>query len=216
MTFKQFFTFKHNKFFWLNIAGMIVAVVVVVALAIHGLDVYTHHGQAVVIPDVKGMDVEEAARLFESRGLKYIVADSTYVKTMPGGCILDYKPEAGRKVKEGRMVYLTVNNRCEPLYSIPDVADNSSLRQAEARLLSAGFRLEDPELIPGEKGWVYGVKYRDSLLDEHSRVPMGALLTIVVGSGEDDFPTDSLSVEEIDSLRRERMKLILGGEDSWF
>ena len=58
------------------------------------------------------------------------------------------------------MVYLTINALDIPLQEVPDVADNSSVRQAEARLLAAGFRLTNNDSIPGEKDWVYAVKYR--------------------------------------------------------
>lgn len=195
---------------------MVVVLIVLIALAIHGLSVYTRHGRAVLIPDVRGMEPSAAAPVFEARGLNYVVADSTYVKTMAPGVIIDYTPAAGRKVKEGRTIYLTVNTRQVPLYPLPDVADNSSLRQAEARLLSAGFRLLEPELVPGEKDWVYGVKYRDRLLGPDDRVPMGAQLVIVVGSGDDELPTDSLSAEQADSLKRARIAAGAGAEDPWF
>ncbi len=36
-----------------------------------------------------------------------------------------------------------------PLSVIPDVADNSSLRQAQAKLLSAGFKLNEVQLVNG-------------------------------------------------------------------
>ena len=61
MTIKEFFSFKTNKFFWLNIVAMIVVVVVMIFGVLKWMDVYTHHGETVVVPDVKGMTREEAA-----------------------------------------------------------------------------------------------------------------------------------------------------------
>ena len=216
MPLKKLFTSPRARFFWLNIAAMIVVVIVLIFATLKGMDVYTHHGHSVLIPDVRGLSTEDAATMFEARGLKFAVSDSSYVKTLSPGAIIDCTPEPGRKVKEGRTIYLTVNTLSVPLYPIPDVADNSSLRQAEARLLSAGFRLLDPEPVPGEKDWVYGVKYHDRLLDEHARVPMGATLVIVVGNGEDELPTDSLSAEQADSLKRARIAAGIEAEDPWF
>ena len=57
MTIKEFFSFKSNKYFWVNILVMIVAVVLIVFGVMKWLDVYTRHGEAVVVPDVKGMTV---------------------------------------------------------------------------------------------------------------------------------------------------------------
>lgn len=62
MTIKEFFSFKTNKYFWVNILVMIVAVVLIVFGVMKWLDVYTRHGEAVVVPDVKGMTVDEASK----------------------------------------------------------------------------------------------------------------------------------------------------------
>ncbi len=62
MTIREFFSFKTNKFFWLNIAAMIVIVAVMVFGVLKWIDVYTHHGESVLVPDVKGMSVEEARK----------------------------------------------------------------------------------------------------------------------------------------------------------
>jgi len=53
MTIKEFFSFKTNKYFWLNIIAMIAVVLLILFVALKGLDVYTRHGEAVIVPDVK-------------------------------------------------------------------------------------------------------------------------------------------------------------------
>ena len=86
MTIKEFFSFKTNKYFWVNIVVMIVAVVLIVFGVMKWLDVYTRHGEAVVVPDVKGMTVEEASKMFRNHGLVCVVSDSNYVKNK--ACLL--------------------------------------------------------------------------------------------------------------------------------
>ncbi|MCD8292535.1 MAG: PASTA domain-containing protein, partial [Prevotellaceae bacterium] len=107
MTIKEFFSFQSNRFFWVNLIAMVVVVIVAVFGVLKGIDAYTRHGEAVVVPDVKGLTVAEAGRLFQERGLHCVVSDSTYVKNKPAGTILDYNPAAGHKVKEGRTIYHT-------------------------------------------------------------------------------------------------------------
>lgn len=176
------------------------AMIIVFALllfgVLKGLDIYTRHGEAVVVPNVKGMGVAEAERLFANQGLTGVVSDSSYVKNLPAGCILDYNPAAGQKVKQGRTIYLTINTLSIPLHVVPDVADNSSMRQAQARLLASGFKLNENELVPGEKDWVYGVKYKGRLLAKDEQVPQGSTLTLLVGDGG-ELPQegDSIDVE---------------------
>ena len=196
MTIKDFFSFRQNKYFWINIAAMIVVVGLLLFGTLKGIDIYTHHGEAVVVPDVKGMTVGEAGKVFENKGLACVISDSTYVKDKPAGCILDYNPAAGQKVKEGRIIYLTINAINIPLQAVPDVADNSSMRQAQARLLAAGFKLSENEHIAGEKDWVYGVKYKGRTLTNGEKVPVGATLTLIVGDGG-ELPQegDSTAVE---------------------
>ena len=179
MTIKDFFSFRQNRFFWANILAMAVVVVGLLFGVLKGLDIYPRHGEAVTVPDVKGMGVEEAEKMFRNRGLVCIVSDSSYVKTLPAGCILEYNPAAGQKVKEGRTIYLTINTIEVPLHIVPDVADNSSLRQAEARILASGFKLAEIQYIPGEKDWVYGVKYKGRQLSIGEKVPTGAVLTLM-------------------------------------
>ena len=159
MTIKEFFSFKANRFFWVNIIAMVVVAVLIVFGALKGLDIYTRHGQAVVVPDVKGMSVSEAEKMFRDQGLTYVVSDSNYVKNKPSGIILDLNPSVGQKVKEGRTIYLTINTLSTPLCVVPDVADNSSVRQAQAKLMAAGFKLTENRMVSGEKDWVYGVIY---------------------------------------------------------
>ena len=207
MTIKDFFSFRQNRFFWANILAMAVVVVGLLFGVLKGL----------IVPDVKGMGVEEAEKMFRNRGLVCIVSDSSYVKTLPAGCILEYNPAAGQKVKEGRTIYLTINTIEVPLHIVPDVADNSSLRQAEARILASGFKLAEIQYIPGEKDWVYGVKYQDRVLAMGEKVPMGATLTLMVGNGGEEMQEgDSLSADEGAEPREVVTSESSAADESWF
>ena len=212
MTIKEFFSFKTNKYFWLNLIAMMAVVILLLFGVLKWLDVYTRHGEAVVVPDVKGMTVGEAEMLLRNHGLVCVVSDSNYVKNKPAGSILELNPSAGQKVKEGRTIYLTINTLDVPLRLVPDVADNSSVRQAQAKILAAGFKLSENELISGEKDWVYGVKYKGRQLNMGDKVPVGATLTLLVGDGETQVQdSDSLEIVE-DAAGTTDVSI----DDSWF
>lgn len=216
MTIKEFFSFRANRFFWLNILAMPVVLIIGVFATLRWLDAYTRHGEGVIVPDVKHKSLPEALRTLEAEGLQGQVTDSTYVKTLPPGCVLDYNPPVNQKVKKGRIVYLTVNTLNVPLMELPDVADNSSLREAEARLLAAGFKLMPNDTVPGEKDWVYGVKLAGRVLGQRERVPQGAYLTIVVGDGrshtEIQVDTMTISIQDPASEVEETG----AADESWF
>ena len=128
---------------------------------------------------------------------------------MPAGAVLEQKPAGGAKVKIGRTIYLTINTGEIPKITIPDIIDNSSFRQAEARLRALGFKLTEPEYIKGEKDWIYGVKYNGKELTSGAKIPREAVLTLCVG--DDKLENDSI---QTDSLRINADKPII--DESWF
>lgn len=205
---KDFFSFRHNRSFWMNIIGMVVVVIATVWGILWGLDVYTRHGNAVVVPDVKGTLLNEAALHVSRQQLKVAVVDSNYVKGLEPNTVLDQHPAGGMKVKQGRIVYLTINSASEPLITVPDVVNNSSYRQAEARLKALGFRLTEPKLIAGERDWVYGLKMGTHALAAGNKISSESVLTLEIGNGLDYVPEDSLAN---DSVKRK-----LDMDDSWF
>lgn len=213
MAIKDFFSFRKNRFFWVNIILMIAVVCSLIYGILAGLDKYTRHGHSVEVPDIKGLSVEEANSVLGKRGLTSVVIDSTYVKDAAPGRILEQNPARGLRVKDGRAIYLTISSLSIPLRSVPDVADNSSLRQAQAKLTAAGFKLTAEEYINGERDWVYGVKYKGRQLTIGEKIPTGATLTLLVGDGSRDNSLDS-TFEEITTTPQESEKAAV--DDSWF
>lgn len=197
ITFKDFFSFKNNRFFWINIIAMILVVIVVIFGALKWLDSYTRHGDAIEVPNVKNINVDEAEVMLNNRELSLVVIDSTYKKDLPAGTVLEQNPVPGSKIKKGRAIYVTINSDRVPLVAIPDIVDNSSLRQAEAKLKAMGFKLSEPQYISGEKDWVYGLSYRGRQLNTGDRVPREVILTLTAGNGSEAVEEDSTQVDEM-------------------
>ena len=212
MTIKEFFSFKRNKFFWWNIIGMVVFVILMLLLILKGLDIYTHHGEGVRVPNVKGMGVNEAALMLRNHDLVAEVSDSTYMEDKPAGTVLEVNPEPEQLVKKGRVIRLTINSLNVPLMAIPDVVENSSLREAQVKITASGFKIDSVQYIQGEKDWVYGVKYRGHTLMIGEKVPMGSSLVLVAGDGKDDEEEEIL-INPIDQPTEEESTT---EEDPWF
>ena len=98
------------------------------------------------------------------------------------------------KVKSGRVIYVTINSLTMPCEKIPDLIDNCSYREAEARLKSLGFTLLSPKMIDGEKDWVYGIQYRGRNLVNGDAVPIGSELTLIIGN---NGTSEELDLEEL-------------------
>lgn len=184
--------------FWriiLNLTAIFAVVVGIIVYTFNKLDTYTSHGISVEVPQVYGMADSTAVELLEKNKLQGVISDSRYDAELPARCVIEQIPAPGSYVKEGRHIYLTVNSGSRPLIAVPDVADNSSRRAAERKLINAGFTLTDPQYIDGETDWVYQVLFEGEPLELGAKVPEGSELTIVIG-GEEPV----LIVEDADSV----------------
>ena len=185
MKVSQFFGKFLSKYLWGNLLAMMLFVVAVCFAVKYGIDVYTHHGEKITVPNVVHKSYADAEHILESLGLEVQISDTGYVKTLPPDCILEQSVKAGSIVKSGRIVYLVINASSTPTIAIPDVIDNSSYREARAKLSAMGFRVSEPQMVPGEKDWVYGIKVRGRNVTNGQRVSVEDILntpaTIKVG-----------------------------------
>ena len=113
------------------------------------LNTYTRHNQAIVVPDVKGMKLEDAIPFLENNHLRYNVVDSVFSKDVSPGAIVEVVPSVGSKVKEGRILFVTINALTSQMAMVPDIEDQS-FRQAYALLRARGFNSVEIEYIAGE------------------------------------------------------------------
>jgi beta-lactam-binding protein with PASTA domain len=178
------------------------------------LDGYTRHNKAVIVPDVKGLKIDEAIPFFKNNSLHYSVIDSVFSKNVKPGAIVEIKPAVGSKVKEGRIVFITVNAMTSQMAEIPDVED-LSYRQAYAQLKARGFEKVETIYVPGVyKDLAIGVELYGRLLSRGEMIQVSAPLVLKISNGETlMFPDDStfyedtptpLPVEPID------------GDEEWF
>ena len=189
-----------DRYVVINLSAMLVVVVLLCVGVGFGLDMYTHHGENIAVPNLKGMDIDKAERQISQMGLALVVSDSGYNKALPADCILLQTPGEGQKVKQGHIIYVTVNSPSSPSFVIPDIIDNSSVREAEAKLMAMGFRLNPHKMVDGEKDWVYGVMCRGRLVSNGDRISIDHPLTLMVGKGtiEDIDDVDIVDAEEVE------------------
>ena len=158
MTPSEFFNKFKSWFLWGNLLAMALVIVLLSVGVKFGLDLYTHHGEEVIVPNVLRKSSTDAQRLLTQAGLNVMVVDTAYAKTMPEDCVLQQVPDGGAKVKSGRTIYLTVNSSRTPTRTIPDII--------------------------GEADWVYGILVNGRHVNAGDKVPVEATLIIQVGNGE--------------------------------
>ena len=126
--------------FIINLALAIVLIAGVLFFFFNWMDSYTKHGESITVPDLRGMKASQLTDFLNDKHLRYTINDSMFELDKPVRTILEQDPEPGSKVKEDRMIYLTLNASTPPSVKMPDLTD-VSYRQAEAILLTFGLKV---------------------------------------------------------------------------
>lgn len=172
-----------SRYIWLNLALMAALMMLLVLLIGWAAAVYTHHGEEISVPDICNKKFPDAENLVKAAGLTIVVSDTSYNRHLPPDCILQQSPDPGQKVKSGRVVYVIINASTKPTLIMPDIVDNSSLREAMAKLRILGFKVGEPQYVAGEKDWVYGAISRGQRLSTGDKVSIDAMVILLVGNG---------------------------------
>lgn len=145
---------------------------------------YTHHGDEVEVPDIKGMFVAEAQMHLNECGLSLIVIDSTYSSTgkyKQHGTIVEQNPPAGANTKNGREVYAVILSKSNRQVVLPQLHD-LSYRQALVTLQSLGISVGDVIYQPSSyAGLVIGVQHNGKEIEAGSRMNEGSSVVLIVG-----------------------------------
>lgn len=186
MDIKEFCKKLIHSYVFLNILAMMAVVVALFVAVKYGLNSYTQHGHSIAVPDLRSMTFAQAKILLEQNNLSIAVSDSGHNKKMPAECILAQNPKEGSHVKSGRIIYVTINSTASPSFTIPDIIDNCSSREAIAKLTAIGYKLLEPELVEGEKDWVYGIVCRGKKVSTGDLISIDLPLRLQIGKGYDD------------------------------
>ena len=201
-----------NRIFELPVYIHLLAIIALSFFAVYVvlkyIDSYTNHNQAVYVPDIRGLQIEDAVPILEQNMLRYVVIDSMYSKEKMPGAIVELSPEADSKVKKNRIISITVNAKTEETKSIPDLS-YLSYRQAYAYLKSLGFKDVEEKYVSGEyRDLTIGVEYEGRFVASGARVPLSAKLILVINDGI-SVPQDSKTISD-------DKKEDIEGDENWF
>ena len=166
-----------------NILFVIIFLIVLSYCSLLFLKIYTHHGQKIVVPDYKGLTYKEAVSISKKKKLRYQIIDSIYYIDAVPRTVLEQYPSPGDKVKQKRIIYLTVASVTPELASIPKVID-VSLREAQSRLENSGFKIGSVIYRPSEfYNLVLEQRFQNKILPAGTKLPKGTSVDLVVGKG---------------------------------
>jgi beta-lactam-binding protein with PASTA domain len=186
------------------LANALLAVATLVFISIVYFYVYlpnsTHHGESITVPDLKGRALEDLGSFLAEHDLRFEVSDSAYSSQLPPLCVLLQFPKPGAKVKENRVIYVTINQVNPPTVPLRELVDRSRI--------NAEVVLKSNELVRGEVilepdpllNIVKEMRYQGNPIKAGTRVPKGAVIDIVVGdgSGPADFTIGSLIGDDVE------------------
>lgn len=147
------------------------------------LRIYTHHGQAFSVPDVRGMSVEEASRALEKYSLRPLVIDSVFVAGAVKGSIVEQNPSPNFKVKAERTIFLIINARNPEIVSLPGL-NGITMRQARAILETRGLRVGRISYLPDiAQNSVLSASWKGKKLQPGDKITKGSAVDLVLGKG---------------------------------
>lgn len=191
-----------------NIGGALLVYFLFILIGSLILKAYTRHAETIVVPDVHGINVKQATSKLESYNLDLQISDSAYSDKFPPYFILDQNPKVNSKVKEGRIIYVTINQKYPPKVKMPELRD-ASLKQAGLVLESFGLKvgrlIYKPDLA---KNAVLDQLYENHSVKPGTLIMKGSNIDLVLGNGLSDT---TIVVPDLIGLSISEAKFVLDG-----
>ena len=150
---------------------------------------YTHHGEALSVPNLTGLTLDEAGKILTSKKMRWQLSDSVYVTAVKPGTVVSQNPEPGSKVKENRNIFLTINALTPEKVKMPNVVGVST-RQAKTTLESQGLFVGKMTYVPDiAKDYVLKQLYRGEEIRRGTEINKGSEIELVLGQGLSDERT---------------------------
>ncbi len=147
------------------------------------LRIFTRHGQALSVPDLTGLSIQEADSVLAQRKLQFQIVDSVYNMNADRGAVIDQNPRPEFKVKENRTIFLTINAFNPEIIGMPNLV-GVSLRQAGSIIQTAGLKIGKLTYVPDiAVNNVLQQKYRGNVIEEGDSIPKGSAVDLVLGRG---------------------------------
>jgi len=164
---------------------MVSIVIFVFFLVYNSLMIYTKHNKYIEVPNLLGLNLDEAINILKKNKLKYEVLDSSkFFVEIPNYSIISQIPLESELVKKNRKIYLNVNPRNFQKVSLPNVIQLTK-RNAESILTALGFQVLEYNYVDDiGKDMVLDVLYDGEKIVPGQKIPMNSGLSLILGNGK--------------------------------
>ena len=164
---------------------MVSVVFIVFFLVYNSLMIYTKHNRYIEVPNLSGLNLDDAIDVLKKNRLKYEVLDSSkFFVEIPNYSIISQIPIEKELVKKNRKIYLNVNPRNFQKVSLPNVIQITK-RNAESILTALGFQVLEYNYVDDiGKDMVLDVLYEGEKILPGQKIPMNSGLSLILGNGK--------------------------------
>jgi len=146
--------------------------------------IVTNHGETITVPDLKGLNYIEIDDFLSKRNLRYeIIPDSSFTTKYSPLSVIFQNPIKGKKVKEGRKVYLTLNSIQPPKIKMPKLI-NGSVKNAQLILKTYNLFLGKINYVPDMAANAVIQQYhKGEIIKGGNLIAKGSIIDLDIGNG---------------------------------
>lgn len=182
-----FLHFIISKKFFISLAIAGITLLVLFFVLVKFLDVFTHHGNELEVPNFYGKTMNQIDSLGFSNNFDFFVIDSMYADEGVKGSVVIQTPIPGSMVKKGRNIYFTIVASTPEMVYMPDLKF-LTLRQAinvlSANKLETGKLMYQPSF---DKNAILEQFFKGDTVFPGDTLIKGSVIDLVIGSGDRNY-----------------------------
>lgn len=193
----QLIKFIFSKTFLKNLVIAVIFLVIILFLLLFWLKQTTNHNEHIEVPSLAKMSLDEAQQKLKESGLRMDILDSAnFNPSYPPYSVIEQIPASGKKVKENRKIYITLNPSGYRKIEIPPLVGKTK-RQVESTLVSLGFKVGKTTYRPHiAKDEVLDLKYKGKSIQAQQALQVTAVIDLVLGDGKKRYQDSANQSEE--------------------
>ncbi len=194
---KEVWSFLSSPIFLKNFGALLATGFLLVFLTNKWLGCYTHHGEAIPVPDFVGLSIDEAQKAAAENEMQIVVRDSIWVENQKGGIVLPpQEPSPGSFVKRNRKVYVRISRETPDEVALPELTGIYDFEQYQRQLSRRKLKLKIKERTYHPKyaeNTILHLEYNGKIFKEDDlrggkvKVPKGSTIYAVVTRRTADF-----------------------------
>lgn len=186
---KAFGAFLITKAFLKHFGISVLVIVALLFAVFQSLNIITHHGEGLSVPDFTGKTLKEAVEYADESDLRIEVNDSVYNAPGKKGTVIAQTPPPDFKVKKGRTIHVVIKTFNPERIDMPDFT-GVSLIQAKADIETYGLKIGKLKYVPDiATNNVLEQQYRGRAIAPGTKIEKNSRIDLVLGMGESNEVT---------------------------